>query len=341
MAIPPDQFQIMLQHQQQNQHQHQQVAQSFRNMYSTDGRVGRYFPDGNHFGDQSQAYVPPFVVAGLAPVPLAGAADDNNGGCNLQFGYGVEPKKRKLEVQDFFENNSQISSQDILRPVPVSTGLGLSLDNGQVCSSGDSGFLSLIGEDLGKELQQQDEEIDRFLKVQAERMRQAVMQKMREQQMKTVSFLENKVLNKLHEKDSELRMINQKNMVLEDRLEKETMKLDLWKQRAKYNTTMMSALRQRLQEISEQNGLNKEGFGDSEIVDTASCCNGRGPDLYYLPKDHSVMQELTTCKGCGQKEVCMLLLPCKHLCLCKECESKLSLCPLCHSSKFFGMEVYI
>lgn len=99
------------------------------------------------------------LVAGL------GAADESNREYNLQF--GLEPKKRKLEVQDFFENNSEISSLDILRPMPVSTGLGLSLDNGNMSTSGESGLLlSLIGDDISKELRQQDAEMDRLLKVQ-------------------------------------------------------------------------------------------------------------------------------------------------------------------------------
>jgi len=48
----------------------------------------------------------------------------------------------------------------------VSTGLGLSLDNTRLTSTGDSALLSLIGDDIERELQQQDVEIDRFLKVQ-------------------------------------------------------------------------------------------------------------------------------------------------------------------------------
>ncbi|CAM8935967.1 unnamed protein product [Rhodiola kirilowii] len=336
MAMPPDQFQIMLQ-----QQQHQQATQSFRNMCANEGRVGGYVDDANQFADQSQnpsPYVPPFVVPGLALGPLAGTADDNNGGCNLQFGYGVEPKKRKLEVQDFFENNSQISSLDVTHPLSVSTGLGLSLDHGKMSSSGDSGLFSLIGEDIGRELRQQDVEIDRFLKVQADCLRQAVLRKMQEQQLKTVSYLENKVLNKLQAKESELRIINQKNMVLEEQIENEKMKVDIWKQRADYNENIVNSLRHNLQNIYAQNDVNKEGFGDS---DTASCCNGRATDLHLLCKGNSFMRELMTCKGCGVKEVCMLLLPCKHLCVCKECESKLSHCPLCHSSKLFGVEVYM
>lgn len=64
------------------------------------------------------------------------------------------------------ENNSQISSVDFLQVRPVSTGLGLSLDNTRMASSADSALLSFIGDDIDSELQRQDAEINRFLKVQ-------------------------------------------------------------------------------------------------------------------------------------------------------------------------------
>lgn len=104
-------------------------------------------------------------VVGFAPGPVA-AADGGDGGIDLQWNYGLEPKKKKLKEQDFLENNSQISSVDFLQPRSVSTGLGLSLDNTRMASTGDSALLSLIGDDIDRELQQQDTEIDRFLRVQ-------------------------------------------------------------------------------------------------------------------------------------------------------------------------------
>lgn len=104
-------------------------------------------------------------VAGFAPGPVT-AADGGDVGMDMPWNFGLEPEKKKLKEQDFLENNSQISSVDFLQPRSVSTGLGLSLDNNRMASTGDSALLSLIGDDIDRELQQQDTEIDRFLKVQ-------------------------------------------------------------------------------------------------------------------------------------------------------------------------------
>ncbi|MCI13273.1 RING finger protein B, partial [Trifolium medium] len=93
-------------------------------------------------------------------------ADGSDVGVDLHWNFGLEPERKRLKEQDFLENNSQISSVDFLQPRSVSTGLGLSLDNTRLTSTGDSALLSLIGDDIDRELQQQDLEMDRFLKLQ-------------------------------------------------------------------------------------------------------------------------------------------------------------------------------
>lgn len=104
-------------------------------------------------------------VVGFAPGTAPGP-DASDGVADFPLMYGIEPKKKRLKEQDLFENNSQISSIDFLQPRPVSTGLGLSLDNTRMASTGDSPLVSLIGQDVDLELQRQDEDIEKFLKVQ-------------------------------------------------------------------------------------------------------------------------------------------------------------------------------
>ncbi|XP_057953045.1 uncharacterized protein LOC131147560 [Malania oleifera] len=91
---------------------------------------------------------------------------DGSGDCQLNSCY-LEPKRRKLEEREFLENNSQISFIDFLGVQVVSTGLGLSLDNSLLASTSDSPVLALIDDDIDRELQRQDAEIDAFLKLQA------------------------------------------------------------------------------------------------------------------------------------------------------------------------------
>lgn len=171
-------------------------------------------------------------------------------------------------------------------------------------------------------------------------MRQNILEKFQAQQLQTMSSVQEKVLQKLHEKEVEVENINKKNMELEERMEQLSVEAGAWQQRAMYNENMINALKFNLQQVYAQSRDSKEGCGDSEVDDTASCCNGRSIDFHLLCKEKNDMRDLI-CKVCRVKEVSMLLLPCKHLCLCKDCESKLSFCPLCQSTKFIGMEVYM
>lgn len=172
-------------------------------------------------------------------------------------------------------------------------------------------------------------------------MRQTVLEKVQATQLQCVSVIEDKVIQKLREKDTEVENINKRNMELEDQMEQLSAEAGAWQQRARYNENMIAALKFNLQQAYLQSRDSKEGCGDSEVDDTASCCNGRSLDFHLLSNENSNMKEAMKCKACRVNEVTMVLLPCKHLCLCKDCESKLSFCPLCQSSKFIGMEVYI
>ncbi|KAK6115916.1 hypothetical protein DH2020_008185 [Rehmannia glutinosa] len=344
-SFPHNHFQQFLQ---QPPSQPQQ-SKPFRDMYNSnmEGQISQqvaYFNNPNLL-DHHPPYIPPFQVAGLAPGP----ANEENG-LDSQWNLGFESKKKRPIEQAFLENNinnnnsntnSQMSSVDLLQARSVSTGLGLSLDNPRLTSSGDSALLGLVGDALDQELQRQDAEIDRYIKLQGDRLRQAILEKFQATQLQTISYVEEKVLQKLREKDAEVEDINKKNDELELQMQQLALEANAWQQRAKYTENMINTLKLNLQQVYAQSRDSKEGCGDSEVDDTASCCNGRPIDFHLLRKDSNETKELMTCKVCRVNEVCMLLLPCKHLCLCKECESKLSMCPLCQSSKYIGMEVYM
>ncbi|KAF5198704.1 Boi-related e3 ubiquitin-protein ligase [Thalictrum thalictroides] len=304
--------------------------------------------------DQSNPqFAPPFHVVGFAPGPIP--ASDGVGGCcgDLRWNNnnnGSDPKRRRLKEEDFLETNinnnnintnSQISSLDFFQTRSVSTGLGLSLDDRRIVSSGDSPVFSILDDELDRELQRQEAEMDRFIKVQGEQLRQAILKKVQANQLQTLTFAEDRILQKLREKEGEIEDINRKNTELEERMKQLTVEAGAWQNRAKYNENMITALKFNLQQVFAQSRDSKEGCGDSEVDDTASCCNGGALDFQLAYKENKDLKELMACKVCNANEVCMLLLPCRHLCLCKECESKLSFCPLCQSSKFIGMEVYM
>ncbi|KAL6504361.1 hypothetical protein OROGR_026284 [Orobanche gracilis] len=345
-SFPQNHFQQFLQ---QPPAQPQQ-SKPYRDMYNSnmESQISQqvaYFNTPNLL-DHHPPYIPPFQVAGLAP----GSSLEENGP-DLLWNFGLESKRKMPIEQVFLENNinnnnsntnSQMSSVDLLQARSVSTGLGLSLDNPRLTSSsGNSSLLGLVGDSLDQELQRQDAEIDRYIKLQGDRLRQAISEKFQATQVQAISFVEDKILQKLREKEAQIQDINKKNTELELRTEQLALEANAWQQRAKYFENTINTLKLNLQHVYARGRDSKEGCGDSEINDTASCCNGRPADFDFLCKDRNEMKEVMACKVCGVNEACMLLLPCKHLCLCKDCESNSSVCPLCQSSKYIGMEVYM
>lgn len=261
---------------------------------------------------------------------------------------------RQPREQELLGENSQMSSIDFLQTgSAVSTGLALSLEDrrhggggggGAENSSGDSPLLLLpmLDDDISREVQRLDADMDRFIKAQSERLRQSILEKVQAKQFEALASVEDKILRKIRDKEAEVETINKRNSELEDQIKQLAVEVGAWQQRAKYNESMINALKYNLEQVcAHQSKDFKEGCGDSEVDDTASCCNGGAVNLQLMLKENRQPKDLTACRVCKSSEACMLLLPCRHLCLCKECESKLSFCPLCQSSKILGMEIYM
>ncbi|KAI3841705.1 hypothetical protein MKX03_006849 [Papaver bracteatum] len=302
---------------QQQQHFHQQSKSSFRNLFAVDNQMP--------FIDQSHPqYIPPY-------------SSGDGGGVDRRWINGFQPKKMRLIKEEELDTNNNNFLTGLLPTRSVPTGLGLSLDDK---SSVEFQSSLLLDDSISKELQRQDAEIDHLIKVQGEQLRQTIQKKVHANQLQTISFVNERTLQKLREKEMEVEDVNKKNSELEEQIRVLFVDAGNWRQQAKSNENMITALRINLQKVSVQNKDSKEGCGDSELDDTASFCNG-GTTNQLVCKEKKGLEKLMTCKVCGYNEACMLLLPCRHLCLCKNCESKVSFCPLCQISKFIGMEVYM
>lgn len=169
-------------------------------------------------------------------------------------------------------------------------------------------------------------------------MRKSILDKVQEKQFLTLASFEEKFRHKIKQKELQIQDVTKRNMELEEQLRKLSYEVGMWQQQAKDNEDMIAALQLKFQQVYAQNQINKrEGCGDSSEVE----CPKGGMDFQLLCKGGGEEKEhIMACKACGVNEMCMLLFPCRHLCLCKDCEVKLNFCPICRSSKLFGAEVY-
>ncbi|CAL8994210.1 unnamed protein product [Prunus brigantina] len=285
----------------------------------------------------------------------------------------LRPNKRSREIEDISRQQKlQISlnynvcqdeadrSASIPNPNPVSTGLRLSYDdderNSTVTSASGSmtaapSMILSLGDNIRTELDRQKEEFDQYIKIQEEHLAKGVRDMKQRHMASFLAAIEKGVSKKIREKDLEIENMNRKNRELVDRIKQVAVEAQNWHYRAKYNESVVNVLKSNLQQaISQGADQGKEGFGDSEVDDAASYIDPNnylsvpvGP-VKSVSKNYLGLKEQMAsraCKACKAKEVSILLMPCRHLCLCKDCDGFVSVCPVCESMKTASFQVYL
>ncbi|KAL9271684.1 E3 ubiquitin-protein ligase BOI-like protein [Drosera capensis] len=283
----------------------------------------------NYFGNEQNSTM-------LRPDKRAREADDLSMQQKLQISLNYNI------YQDEVDRSANIQNQN-----PVSTGLRLSYDDHEQNSSvtsasgsmtAGSSILFPLGDNLRTELERQKEEFDQYIKLQEERLAKGVRDMKQRHMASFLSTIEKVVSKKLREKDVELENVNRRNRELAERIKQVATEAQTWHSRAKYNESVVNVLKTNLQQAISQGAADqgKEGFGDSEIDDAASYVpSGRGKSTLRGPAENLV------CRECGRREVSILLMPCRHLCVCKECDMLLNICPVCNVMKNASVEVLI
>ncbi|KAF5741078.1 BOI-related E3 ubiquitin-protein ligase 1-like isoform X1 [Tripterygium wilfordii] len=319
-------------------------------------RVLPGFMDGNHHAYQTNT-TNQLQLFGNLPPPVNYFGNENATSM-------IRPNKRIRETEDAsMQHKLQISlnydihpeeadrSASIPNANPVSTGLRLSYDdeehNSSVTSASGSmtatpSMILSLGHNVRTELDRQKEEFDQYIKIQEEHLSKGIRDLKQRHMASFLCAVEKGVTKKLREKDLEIENMNRKNMELIEKIKQVAAEAQSWHYRAKYNESFVSVLKSNLQQaISQGADQGKEGFGDSEIDDAASYIdpsnylNLPGPSKPSSWKDHMA------CRSCKVREVSMLLMPCRHLCLCKDCDLLTSACPVCQSMKTASVQVYL
>ncbi|KAF5754066.1 putative transcription factor C2H2 family [Helianthus annuus] len=264
------------------------------------------------------------------------------------------PNKRTREVDaSFTQNKLPISlnhnfyhddsdrPSTIPTPHHVSTGLKLSYDdeerNSSVTSASASmtlapSVMSSIGDSITTELDQHKEEFERFFMIQEEKMLKGIRDIRQRHMSSFLAAIEKGVKHKLHEKEIEIENINRKNKELMERVKQVANEAQNWHYRAKYNESMVNLLQTNLQQALTRGNDNRfqEGFGDTDAEVSSND---------YVGLTNNVGK--STCKACRANEVSVLVMPCRHLSLCKDCDSFTPVCPVCQTVKTVSVEVYL
>ncbi|KAF1002600.1 BOI-related E3 ubiquitin-protein ligase 1-like [Apium graveolens] len=132
------------------------------------------------------------------------------------------------------------------------------------------------------------------------------------------------------------------NMALQERVRNLYAETQLWKNVANTSELTAMSLRKDFENIlgkaSKMNGLFPNN-GIAVEEDAESCCGstdsgkndqevcqGNAKNSGFIDRNRRM------CKKCGERESSVLVLPCRHLCLCSVCGSSVeATCPVCNS----------
>uniref|UniRef100_A0A0E0J2S2 RING-type domain-containing protein n=1 Tax=Oryza nivara TaxID=4536 RepID=A0A0E0J2S2_ORYNI len=289
------------------------------------------------------------VVSGAAQSELT----CNNGGgvCGGAVGMGVGAgRKREREV---VEQYAAVASSAALLPIPgmmkVAAPVSRLVESGMTSTSGRS--VAAVGDALVSELCAQSAEIDAVVRMECERMRAGLEQARKRQCQAVVRAASVAAARRLREKEAELDAARRRAAELEERLRQAAAESQAWCGLARSNEAVAAGLRATLDHLllraaAAAPAQPAEGFGDSDPLATAAADDAQSS--CFDTKAHAADDAATSpaaskwsCKSCGEGDATVLLLPCRHLCLCKACEPKLDACPVCLAAKNASVHIAI
>lgn len=152
-----------------------------------------------------------------------------------------------------------------------------------------------------------------------------------------LNAMELNIINWMRQKDGEMALAVQRRMELEDLLNKVEAENEAWRRAAVESEAMMLSLSNSLEIMKQKAHCSSNNV----CVDEAQSCwdeNAKDDD-----EDEMIEREIKycTCRCCKSGRSCFLLLPCRHLCVCKDCEPFLQACPVCSMQKKAAIEAFI
>ncbi|CAN4097813.1 unnamed protein product [Withania somnifera] len=204
-------------------------------------------------------------------------------------------------------------------------------------SSQSSAFYSIFTEDMSTIIKQQEDEIEQFLHVQREQLRRTLEEKRRTHYRALLGTAEESMAQQLKEKEIEVGKAVRRNVELEARAAQLSAEAQAWQARARAEELTAATLQAQLQQAVMNGGGCNSQLPDGDVA------GGEAEDAEsaYIDPDRVVESTGPSCKGCRKRVASVVLLPCRHLCVCTDCDGVVQACPLCLSIRTSSVEVFL
>lgn len=171
-------------------------------------------------------------------------------------------------------------------------------------------------------------DIDRIIAQHVVNVKTELLQKRRRFENQITAAVTVEVMKKLKAKEEELEQLKRLNYAMEERMKNLVLESNAWKYLARSHESTAAALSTNLERLLAQNGVVND--------DSESCC---GDNYSSSNLVENCKFERRLCLNCKSGEPSVLLLPCRHLCLCAVCGPAINVCPVCNSCKSGSVNV--
>lgn len=151
---------------------------------------------------------------------------------------------------------------------------------------------------------------------------------------------------RLREKEIEVEKARRRNAELEARVAQLSVEAQVWQAKAKAQEATAGSLQAQLQRAMMGCGVGPENRGATEDGCGVSCAVGvegqaEDAESAYVDPERVVAVSGPKCRGCGKRVASVVVLPCRHLCVCTDCDRHFRACPVCLTVKNSTVEVYL
>ncbi|XP_008787313.2 probable BOI-related E3 ubiquitin-protein ligase 2 [Phoenix dactylifera] len=200
--------------------------------------------------------------------------------------------------------------------------------------------LSFLGEDVSSHIQQQMLDVDRLIVYHVEKVRVELMERRKRFARQILAAIEERVAKRLKAKEEEIERMGKLNWALEERIKSLCVENQIWRDLAQTNEATANVLRTNLEQVlaaqvKKEEGQRGEAFAagaaGTDVEDAESCCCGENQEEERETTVNGWKKRV--CRNCLVHEPSVLLLPCRHLCLCAACGPATHSCPICKCCK--------
>lgn len=177
-------------------------------------------------------------------------------------------------------------------------------------------------------------------------MRRTLAEKRQRHYRALLSAAEESTSRRLREKEAEVEKATRRNAELEARAAQLSVEAQVWQAKARAQEATAATLQAQLQQAIMSSGAHdRRGLDEGGVI---TCAAGGGvegqaedAESAYVDPDRVTAASGPSCKACRKRVASVVILPCRHLCLCTECDRVAQACPLCLSLRNSSVEVFL